>query len=166
MQQTRQLKVSELMQTKVYTVYSDQTALDASVLMASKGVGTLPVVKKDGTSEGVLIGVMTDRDIVTRCIAVGKDPHKTKVSECISANPIRTVPSASVGDTVTLMKEYGVRRLPVVENNRLVGLISISDIAKVSTFCPNENHPDETCILIDIANELKKSSHCEHRCNM
>ena len=54
--------------------------------------------------------------------------------------------------------------LGINENDKLIGIISIADIAKASAFCPNEKYPDETCILIDIAKELQKSSHLEHSC--
>ena len=158
---TKQLTVKDIMQRKVFTVYPNQTIFSASVLMSSKKIGTLPVVKEDGT----LIGILTDRDIVIRCNALGKDPNKTKVYECLTANPTRTVPSHSINDAAKLMADFGTKRLPVVENDKLVGIISIADIAKASAFCPNEKHPDETCILIDMAKELQKSSHLEQGCS-
>ena len=158
---SKQTIVRDVMQKEIFTVSPEQSIFEASVLMAGKDIGTIPVVKHDGT----LVGVLTDRDIVKRCNAVGKDLHKAKVCECMSANPIRTVPSATCADAMVLMGEYGIRRLPIVENDRLVGLISISDIAKVNTFCPNEKSSDETCILLDMAKELQKSSHLEHGCN-
>jgi predicted transcriptional regulator len=129
--------------------------------MASKNVGAVPVVKEDGA----FIGIITDRDIVTRCNALGKDPNRTKVCECLTANPTRTVPSHSVADATKLMADFGTRRLPVVENDKLVGIISMSDIAKSHAFCPNEKYPNESCILIDMAKELQKSSHLEQGCS-
>lgn len=160
-QKTKQSLVKEIMQKSVFTIRPNQTVFDASVLMAYEHIGSLPVVKEDGT----LAGILTDRDIVTKCNAVGKDVHKTKVFECMTVNPVRTVPSATLGDTMTLMAECGCRRLPVVESDKLVGLISSTDIAKVSTFCPNEKCPDESCILIGLAKELQKSSHLEQGCS-
>ena len=158
---TKNIMVKDLMQKNVHTIYPNQTIFSASVLMASKKIGTLPVIKEDGT----LIGILTDRDIVTRCNALGKDMSKVKVCECMTSNPARTVPSHPCEFTVQLMAEYGIRRMPVVENDKLVGIISIADIARATAFCPNEEHPQETCILIDIANELQKSSHLEHGCS-
>ena len=157
---TKQFTVRDLMQRNVFTAEPNQTIFSVSVLMASKGIGAIPIVKKDGT----FIGIITDRDIVTRCNALGKDPNKTKVCECLTANPTRTVPSHSINDAIKLMSDFGTRRLPVVENDKLVGIISIADIARASAFCPNEKHPYETCILIDMAKELQKSSHLEHSC--
>ena len=121
-QKTRHIKVREIMQVTVYSVYPSQDVFDASVLMATHGVGSLPVVKEDGT----LVGILTDRDIVVRCNAIGKDLYKTKVFECMTSNPIRTVPSSTLFDAMTLMAEYGVRRLPIIERDKLVGFISTS----------------------------------------
>lgn len=158
---TKQFIVKDLMQSNVFTAQPNQSVFSVSVLMASKNVGAVPVVKEDGT----FVGIITDRDIVTRCNALGKDPNKTKVCECLTANPTRTVPSQPVRDAIKLMADFGTRRLPVVENDKLIGIISISDIAKASAFCPNEKYPDESCILIDVAKELQKSSHLEQGCN-
>ena len=157
---TKQFTVRDLMQREVFTAQPNQTIFSVSVLMASKNVGAVPVVKEDGT----FIGIITDRDIVTRCNALGKDSNRTKVCECLTANPTRTVPSQPVKDAIKLMADFGTRRLPVVENDKLVGIISIADIAKASAFCPNEKHPYEACILIDMAKELQNSSHLEHNC--
>jgi CBS domain-containing protein len=150
----RKTLVKEIMQRKVHTVYSNQTIFDAAVLMSSKSIGTIPVINEEEN----LTGILTDRDIVTNCIAIGKEPKKTKVSECMTLNPIRTVPSSTIGDAITLISEYGVRRLPIVEKDKLVGLVSISDISAVSSFCQNERFPNDSCILIEIAKETQKSS--------
>lgn len=157
--------VRTLMQKEVFTVLPNQTIFDAAVLMSSKDIGTLPVVKEDGT----LVGILTDRDIVIRCTAIGKEPRKTKIYECMSSNPIRAVPSVSAFDAITLMSEYGVRRLPIVENDKLVGIVSISDIAVFA------NPPTERCIVdgtyescdfVRLAKELEKTSHTKHTCSV
>lgn len=152
------IMVKELMQRDVCSVEVDSTVFEASVFMTSKNIGSLPVVRRDGFLEDILVGIINDRDIVTRCIAIGKDPKKTKICECMTPNPIRIVPGATCGDAVKLMSELEVRRLPVVENDRLVGIISLADIACISNFCPNKKLPDPNCILIDFAKELGKSS--------
>ena len=160
-EKTKNWTLREIMQKEVFTLYPSQTIFDAAVLMASKDIGIVPVVKDDET----LVGILTDRDIVTRCTAIGKDPRRTKIYECMSSNPIRTVPSVTTFDAIMLMSEYGVRRLPIVENDKLAGFISISDIASVSDFCPNKKTPDESCILLDMAKELKRTSHCHECCD-
>lgn len=158
---TKQLTVRDLMQRNIVTIQPDQSIFAASVLMASKNIGALPVVKQDET----FIGIITDRDIVIKCNALGKNPSKTKICECLTANPVRTIPSQLVVDAAKVMADFGTRRLPVVENDKLVGIISMADIAKAHTFCPNEKCPDESCILIDVAKELQKSSHLEQGCS-
>ncbi|MBI3591605.1 MAG: CBS domain-containing protein [Candidatus Melainabacteria bacterium] len=162
-EKTKQLTVKKIMQKEVHTVYPNQTIFDAAVLMASKNIGTLPVIKEDG----VLVGILTDRDIVIRCTAIGKEPKRTKIYECMSTNPIRTVPSATASDAIMLMSEYGVRRVPIVENDRLVGIVSISDLAKTAKppteRCINDG-TSEVCDFVRLARELEKTSHCEHSC--
>ena len=157
-------KVSEVMQKVVHTIHPNQTIFDASVLMAYEHIGSLPVVKDDET----LVGILTDRDIVTRCTAIGKDPRRTKIYECMSSNPIRTVPSVTTFDAIMLMSEYGVRRLPIVENDKLVGIVSMSDVAKFAK-PPTErcimDGTYEACDFVKLAKELEKTSHCEHSCN-
>lgn len=150
--------VEELMQRNVYSIDVNSTVFDASVFMASKSIGSLPVIKDDGMEEDILVGIITDRDIVTRCIAVGKDPKKVKVKECMTSNPIRTVPSAFVTEAAQEMSELNVSRLPVVERDKLVGIISIADIACACNFCPNKKSPEPECILIDIANQVSRSA--------
>ena len=155
---TKVTMVKDLMQKDVYSVYVDSTVFEASVLMASKNIGTLPVVKRDSKSVDTLIGIINDRDIVTKCVAIGKDPKKTKVCECMTPNPVRIVPSATCNDAVRLMSELHVRRLPVVEKEKLVGIISLADIASISASCPNKQFPNPDCILIDFAKELGKTA--------
>ena len=161
--QKKNLKVREIMQTDVTTLFPDQTAFDASVFMASEDVGTVPIVKEDST----LIGIITDRDIVIRCNAVGKDVRKTKIYECMTSNPIRVVPSTSTFDAVLLMSEYAIRRLPVVENDKLVGIISMSDIAK-HTEPPTEKCINDgtyhLCAFVQLAKELQRTSHSKQAC--
>lgn len=153
-------RVNEIMQKSICKIDPAKTIYEASVLMASEHTGSIPVVNGDGT----LAGIITDRDIVIKCNALGKDIRKTKVCECMTPNPIRIVPSTTLKEAMELMSEYSVRRLPVVENEKLVGLVSVSDIAQVSDVCPNEKHPDETCILLDMARELQRTAHCHHTC--
>ena len=160
----KQLTVKQFMQSEVHTIYPNQTIFDAALLMTSKNIGTLPVIKEDGA----LAGILTDRDIVTRCNAVGKEPKRTKIYECMTTNPIRTVPSSSTSDAIMLMSEYGIRRIPIVENEKLVGIISIADLAQAAK-PPTErclhDGSSETCDFVKLAKELKKTSHCEHSCD-
>lgn len=120
------MQVKELMAESVVNVTQDSTAEYAARLMARHNVGSLPVC--DGN--GKLRGVVTDRDIVTRCIAAEADPMDTQVREIMS----RAVVTASPGEDLRLaarkMSEERIRRLPVVENGTLVGMLSLGDLAR------------------------------------
>ena len=102
------------------------TANEAAVLMYENDIGSVPVI-----SGRKLKGIITDRDIVTRCIAKGKQPDKTKVSELMSTNIAFLNPDQTVHDAVSLMAEEKVRRLPVVKDGHLDGIVSLADIARI-----------------------------------
>lgn len=148
--------VKEIMRKNVYSICEEQNIFEASVLMNSKSVGALPVVDKHGN----LLGMLTDRDIVTRCCALGRDIRKTKVKEIMSVNPYKTVPNHACKDVAYLMGELGVRRLPIVENTKLTGIISLSDFAKVLDCQQNDEMPKhQNSICVGLIRKLQKSSH-------
>jgi CBS domain-containing protein len=94
-------------------------------LMEAEDVGAIPVVEGDR-----LVGMVTDRDIVVRAIAKGKDPRGMPVAEVSSRDLVTVDPDDDLSDALQLMAQHQVRRLPVVEDdNRLVGVISQADIA-------------------------------------
>ncbi len=77
-----------------------------------------------------LKGMLTDRDIVVKCIADGGDPSSTKVSELAEGKPVTIGADDSIEEALRTMKEYGVRRLPVIDGHDLVGMVSQADIAQ------------------------------------
>ena len=87
-------------------------------------------------------GIVTDRDIVVRCVAEGKNPTKTKVSEIFTTEPTTLSPDDSLDDAVDALREAHVRRLPVVEDGRVAGIVSIGDLAEAR---------DERSALADIS---------------
>jgi CBS domain-containing protein len=93
--------------------------------MKQEDCGAIPVV--DG---GRLVGIVTDRDIVVRAIAAGKDPKTTKVRDIMSADPITVAPQDDVKMAEERMRERQVRRLPVVDQGRLVGILVTAQIAR------------------------------------
>lgn len=108
---------------EVIVATEDQSITEAARLMAAHNVGAVPVVR-----EGDLIGVFSERDIMNRVVAAGLDPQKTRVRDVMS-NEVRAVgPQETLDDCMVLMKKYGIRHLPIVEANRLVGVISLRDI--------------------------------------
>jgi CBS domain-containing protein len=100
------------------------TVADAARFMRDSDVGDV-LVERDGT----VCGIVTDRDIVVRAIADGQDPAKTKVGDICSRTLVSLSPVDSVEDAVRLMREKALRRLPILEDDRVVGIVSIGDLA-------------------------------------
>jgi len=119
------VKVNELMTRDPATVQPGSTATEAAALMKSKDCGSLPIAEG-----GKLVGIVTDRDIVLRVVAAKKDPAMVKVSEIMTKDPATIGPEATAADASKLMSEKQVRRLPVVENGKLVGMLVIGQLAR------------------------------------
>lgn len=118
-------KVREVMTDRPRAVTPDTTISEAARLMESEDVGALPVL--DGEQ---LAGIVTDRDIVIRAVAGGKDPKGMPVREIASKEVATIGPDDSLSDALKLMASAQVRRIPVVdEGNRLVGMLSQADVA-------------------------------------
>ncbi len=106
------------------TVRPDMSAGDAAALMARFDVGAIPVAE-----EGRLLGIVTDRDIVTRVVAEGMDPRGVAVSDIMTKAAVTVSPDAQLSEARELMRERKIRRLPVVKGDRLVGILSLGDVA-------------------------------------
>ena len=107
-------------------VDTSTTIVDAARLMKSEDVGPLPVVEGDR-----LVGMVTDRDIVLRVVAEGKDPQSATVGEIASRDLITVDPQQDLDEGLRLMAQHQVRRLPVVEEDgRLVGILAQADVAR------------------------------------
>lgn len=117
-------KVSELMASAPVTVNSGQTVADAARAMREAGIGDVLVM-----SDSQLMGLVTDRDIVVRVVADGRDPGNTPVSEICSPDLVTVRPDDDADLAVRRMRERSVRRMPVVDNGRPVGVLSIGDMA-------------------------------------
>ena len=120
------MKVSDIMTDKVVSVGKDEPVLTAARLLKRYNVGSLPVVDNDKR----LRGIITDRDIALRCVAAEGDPHSVRVSEIMSRGIITVAPDDLVDSAVRCMSDDQVRRLPVVEDGRLVGMVSLCDMAR------------------------------------
>jgi CBS domain-containing protein len=116
--------VREVMTDRVVTVPSTASLMDASRAMADHDIGDVIVV-----DDGNVSGIVTDRDIVVRAIAKGSEPKTTRVSDVLSGQVQTLGPDASIGDAVRLMTEGAIRRIPVVEGGRPIGIVSIGDLA-------------------------------------
>jgi CBS domain-containing protein len=118
-------KVHEVMTDRPRCVTPQTSVSEAAQLMASEDVGSLPILEGDK-----LTGIITDRDVVVRAVAQGKDPRGMPVREVATPDPVTIRPDEDLSDALKLMASYQVRRLPVVdEDNRLVGVLSTADAA-------------------------------------
>lgn len=121
--ETRQVR--EVMTALPQTVSLKTSLKDAARLMADEGIGDVIVV--DGDSEHV-VGILTDRDIAIRAVAEGMAPS-TKVGDAYSRDLVAVEPTATVREALDLMKDLNVRRLPVVESDRALGVVSLGDLS-------------------------------------
>ena len=123
------MKVSEVMTTEVETVQMNSTLEEAASIMKVENVGAIPVVDEDDD----LVGIITDRDIVVRCVAEGKDPADTNVEEVLSHELETIEPDVEVEEAARLMADKQIRRLPVCQDGEMVGMISLGDLAVKAT---------------------------------
>ena len=119
------MKVRDLMSSAVVTVAPDELASVAARILARYNVGSVPVCDRDGRVHGLL----TDRDIVLRCVAAEKEPAKTQVREIMTSRVISAAPDEEAETAARRTAEEQVRRLPVIENGRLAGVLSLGDLS-------------------------------------
>ena len=118
------MKIRDIMTNHVSTVSSSTTIRDAANEMKSLDVGIIPVC--DNGSKAV--GVITDRDIIVRAVSEGKSLDSS-VGDIMSVNPITVSPDTEVSEASKLMSQNQIRRLPVVEGGKIVGIVSLGDLA-------------------------------------
>jgi len=116
--------VREAMTASVSSVSPMQSLADAAEVMKREDVGSVPVVQ-----EGRLAGIVTDRDIVTRAVAEQRDPQAVTVEEIASQDLVTVEPGQDLDEALALMARHKVRRLPVLEDGRLVGMLAQADVA-------------------------------------
>ncbi len=119
-------KVRDIMTGSAECASVNDTLVDAARKMKDLGVGSLPICGDDNR----LAGVVTDRDIVVKCVAEGGDPSTVKVSELAEGKPVTVGADDSVEMVLDTMTQHGVRRLPVIDGHDLVGIVSQADVAK------------------------------------
>ena len=119
------MKVSDLMNTHVITVSPECTVTEAAKLLGTHDIGALPVSGPDGRIRGMI----TDRDIVIRCVADSNNPNETLVRELMTRSVVSIGPDADIRDAARLMSGEQIRRLPVVAGDRIVGMLSLADVA-------------------------------------
>jgi CBS domain-containing protein len=108
---------------KLYSVEASRTVLEAARFMMEHNVGAVPVMRN-----GELTGILSERDIMNRVVAVGRTPGTTAVSEVMTANPRAVAIDESIEECLFIMREFGFRHLPIVDGKELKGLVSLRDV--------------------------------------
>ena len=116
--------VRDAMTEEPRSIGQSASVVEAARLMREQHIGSLPI-----TDDEKLVGMITDRDITTRVVADAADPSSTSVAEVYSRDLVTVEPDNDLDEALQLMARHQVRRLPVVENGRLIGIVSQADIA-------------------------------------
>lgn len=121
------ITIKEILRHKpeVWTIEPDATVYRALELMAEKNVGALPVVQN-----GQLVGIFSERDYARKCILLGRFSKDTLVSELMSSPVITVTPDVTLYQCMAIMTERRIRHLPVVEGEKLIGIVTIGDVGK------------------------------------
>lgn len=122
------MNVSKLLQSKTATILSvdpEATVYEALQLMSEKNIGAVLV-----TSDKKLVGILSERDYARKIILKGKTSRDTKVKEIMTSQVLYVKPGQSVEDCMAIMSEKHIRHLPVIDNDELIGIISIGDVVK------------------------------------
>ncbi|MGH9183219.1 MAG: CBS domain-containing protein [Acidimicrobiales bacterium] len=117
--------IREIMTPGPRALRFDASVLDAARTMRDIGVGPVVVLKADGS----VCGIVTDRDVTVRAVAEGRDPATTGLDEICSHDLTTIAPDDDADEAVRMMRERAIRRLPVVEGGRPVGIVSLGDLA-------------------------------------
>lgn len=123
------MEVKNIMTKTVATVSAEDTVERAAQLMREYNVGSIPVCRGED-----IVGIITDRDIALRSAADGENVGNQKVSEIMTSNPVTGTPNMDVHEAARLMSERQIRRLPIVENNKVVGIVALGDLAVEPNF--------------------------------
>ncbi|APM40935.1 CBS domain-containing protein [Clostridium kluyveri] len=118
------MKVENVMTKSVASLNPDDTVDKAAQVMMENNIGSLPVCQ-----QGKIIGILTDRDISIRSVGNKAAPNSKTVRDIMSSNPVTASPDMDVKDVSRIMSERQIRRVPVVENNNVVGIVSLGDLA-------------------------------------
>lgn len=143
------MKVRELMTGQVVSVGPEESVEVAARTLAQHNVGALPVC----TGSGKLCGMVTDRDLVIRCMAAQRMPAQTKVKDVMTSQVLSVQPDMEAGVAAHLMGRQQVRRLPVTQDGKLCGMISLGDLAS-----REESIMDAADALSDITSNITEGN--------
>lgn len=119
------MKVQDIMTKHVIGVSPEESVEVAARTLTRYNIGAMPVC----TADGKLCGMVTDRDLVIRCVAAGKSPAETSVRQVMTSQVTSVKPDMDVGVAAHLMGRQQIRRLPVTENGKLCGMVTLGDMA-------------------------------------
>jgi len=139
------MKLRDVMTNPVIRINPEESVAVAARTLGRYNIGALPVCGSDGR----LCGLITDRDIVTRCLAAGRSASSTPVRDVMTAKVITARPDMEVALAAGLMGREQIRRLPIMENGRLCGMVSLGDLAM-----QDETSIDAGDALTEISNNL------------
>ena len=122
--------ISDMMSPNVVSITTEESTALAARLLYRHNIGSLPVCGDDGR----LRGIVTDRDIVLRCVAAENDPATTPVKEIMSKGVISVSPNDDARVATRIMAAEQIRRLPVLSNGKVVGMVSLGDLAKTCAY--------------------------------
>ena len=139
------MEIKDIMSKSVVDVHPNESVEVAARTMTHYNIGILPVC-----ANGKLCGVVTDRDIVTRCLATNRQPSDTQVRQVMTQQVTTAEPNMKIGVAAHLMGRMQIRRLPVVENGKLCGMVSLGDMA-----IHEESTIDAGDALADVSSNLR-----------
>ncbi|MGH7367039.1 MAG: CBS domain-containing protein [Candidatus Rokuibacteriota bacterium] len=116
--------IRDVMSPRPVALSTEATVAEAAEVMRQQDIGDVVVVEEDR-----LYGILTDRDIVIRALAQGRDPSRTRIGDICSRELTTVSPDDGVGHAVRLMREKAIRRLPVEEDGQVIGMLTIGDVA-------------------------------------
>jgi CBS domain-containing protein len=106
-----------------YRADGTQTVLEVAQAMVARNIGAVPVLR-----DGVLVGIFSERDLMKRVVAEGRDPRTTRLEEVMTEDPLTVDPAETVENCMLLMRRHGFRHLPICEDKQLLGVVSLRDV--------------------------------------
>ena len=140
------MKVRDMMTKQVIRIHPEEPVEVAARTLTQYNIGALPVCGRNGE----IFGMVTDRDLVIRCMASGKDAGNVKVQDVMTQNVVSVAPDMDGALAARIMGREQVRRLPVVENGKLCGMVSLADLAG-----QEENVMDAADALAEITENIR-----------
>lgn len=123
------MEVRNIMTKTVATINPEDSVERAAQIMKEYNIGSIPVCRGEE-----VVGIITDRDITLRSSATGENVHQQKVREVMTSNPVVGTPNMDIKDATRIMSERQIRRLPIVENKKVVGILALGDMAVEPNF--------------------------------